>query len=166
MSHTLPPPLFDPFAPGFTDDPYPQYAALRAGAPVYQHAFGFWLLTSYEAVSWLLRANLSVDDRNVAPSPFTELRDQMYGEEGTRTGGVSMLDRDPPQAVIRRRELPPAPHQVERLDLVPHELVGPVQLSLVLGVGLEIPRHRASLLAANVCRTGGGRLLQNNSHDG
>ena len=30
MSQTLPPPLFDPFAPGFTDDPYPQYAALRA----------------------------------------------------------------------------------------------------------------------------------------
>jgi hypothetical protein len=28
-----PPPLFDPFAPGFTDDPYPQYAALRAAAP-------------------------------------------------------------------------------------------------------------------------------------
>jgi cytochrome P450 len=103
MSQTLPPPLFDPFAPGFTDDPYPQYAALRAGAPVYQHPFGFWLLTSYEAVSWLLRANLSVEDRNVAPSPFTELRDQMYGEEGTRTGGVSMLDRDPPDHTRLRR---------------------------------------------------------------
>ena len=34
MSQTMPPPLFDPFAPGFTDDPYPQYAAVRAGAPV------------------------------------------------------------------------------------------------------------------------------------
>ena len=33
MSQTMPPPVFDPFAPGFTDDPYPQYAALRAGAP-------------------------------------------------------------------------------------------------------------------------------------
>ncbi len=30
MSPTMPPPVFDPFAPGFTDDPYPQYAALRA----------------------------------------------------------------------------------------------------------------------------------------
>ena len=29
MSQTVPPPVFDPFAPGFTDDPYPQYAALR-----------------------------------------------------------------------------------------------------------------------------------------
>ena len=33
MSQTMPPPVFDPFAPGFTDDPYPQYAALRTGAP-------------------------------------------------------------------------------------------------------------------------------------
>jgi cytochrome P450 len=52
MSQTLPPPLFDPFAPGFTDDPYPQYAALRAAAPVYHHPFGFWLLTCYDEVSW------------------------------------------------------------------------------------------------------------------
>jgi len=102
MSQTLPPPLFDPFAPGFTDDPYPQYAALRAGAPVYAHPFGFWLLTSYEAVSWLLRANLSVEERNVAASPFTELREQMYGEaDGPR--GVSMLDRDPPDHTRLRR---------------------------------------------------------------
>ena len=34
MSQTMPPPVFDPFAPGFTDDPYPQYAALRDGAPL------------------------------------------------------------------------------------------------------------------------------------
>jgi cytochrome P450 len=37
-------PLFDPFAPGFTDDPYPQYAALRERAPVYRHPMGFWVL--------------------------------------------------------------------------------------------------------------------------
>ena len=103
MSQTLPQPLFDPFAPGFTDDPYPQYASLRAAAPVYQHPFGFWLLTCYEGVSWLLRANLSVEDRNVAASPFTELREQMYGEEAARPRGVSMLDRDPPDHTRLRR---------------------------------------------------------------
>jgi cytochrome P450 len=96
MSQTLPPPLFDPFAPGFTDDPYPQYAALRAAAPVYQHPFGFWLLTCYDDVSWLLRAGLSVEDRNIAASPLVERREQMYGEEAARRRGVSMLDRDPP----------------------------------------------------------------------
>jgi cytochrome P450 len=101
MSQTLP--LFDPFAPGFTDDPYPQYAALRAAAPVYQHPLGFWLLTGYEDVAWLLRASLSVEDRNIAAGTFTQLREQMYGEDAARPRGVSMLDRDPPDHTRLRR---------------------------------------------------------------
>jgi len=103
MSQTLPPPLFDPFAPGFTDDPYPQYAALRAAAPVYQHPLGFWLLTCYDDVSWLLRASLSVEDRNIAAGPFVQLREQMFGEALTRPRRVSMLDRDPPDHTRLRR---------------------------------------------------------------
>jgi len=103
MSQTLPPPLFDPFAPGFTDDPYPQYAALRAAAPVYQHPLGFWLLTCYGDVSWLLRASLSVEDRNIAAGPFVQLREQMFGEALTRPRRVSMLDRDPPDHTRLRR---------------------------------------------------------------
>ena len=36
-----------------------------------------------------------------------------------------------------------AEHEVERLDLVAHELVDPVELRLVLGIGLEVPHeHR------------------------
>jgi cytochrome P450 len=105
MTQTLPPPHFDPFAPGFTDDPYPQYAALRAAAPVYQHPMGFWLLTGYEDVAWLLRAGMSVEDRNVAQGPFRELRDQLYGDgpDAERTTGLSMLDRDPPDHTRLRR---------------------------------------------------------------
>jgi cytochrome P450 len=118
MSQTLPPPLFDPFAPGFTDDPYPQYAAMRAAAPIYQHPFGFWLLTCYDDVSWLLRAALSVEDRNIAASPMLELREQMYGEQAAaRPRGVSMLDRDPPDHTRLRRLVSKAftPRTVEAL---------------------------------------------------
>jgi cytochrome P450 len=97
------PPLFDPFAPGFTDDPYPQYAMLREVAPVYQHPFGFWLLTRYEDVSWLLRAGLSVDDRNVADGPLRQLRDEVYGPGYPRMQARSMLDRDPPDHTRLRR---------------------------------------------------------------
>jgi cytochrome P450 len=97
-----PAPLFDPFAPGFTNDPYPQYAALRAAAPVYEHPLGFWLLTGYEDVSWLLRAGLSVEDRNVADGPLKQLREQMRGDE-TPPDGLSMLDRDPPDHTRLRR---------------------------------------------------------------
>src|SRR5262244_3069684 len=95
-------PLFDPFAPGFTDDPYPQYATLRDAAPVYEHPLGFWLLTCYDDVSWLLRAGLSVEDRNMADGPLKQLRDQMRGDE-MPTDGLSMLDRDPPDHTRLRR---------------------------------------------------------------
>jgi cytochrome P450 len=97
-----PAPLFDPFAPGFTDDPYPQYAALRDAAPVYEHPLGFWLLTRYDDVSWLLRAGLSVEDRNVADGPLRQLREQMRGDEMV-TDGLSMLDRDAPDHTRLRR---------------------------------------------------------------
>lgn len=96
------PPLFDPFVPGFTDDPYPQYAALRDQAPVYAHPMGFWLLTRYQDVSWLLRAGLSVEDRHVAPDTvFAQVRSQVYGAEvpegqQRHVPVRSMLDRDPP----------------------------------------------------------------------
>src|SRR5215470_19078529 len=81
MSQTMPPPVFDPFAPGFTDDPYPQYAALRSGAPAGRHPLGFFLLTRYDDVSGLLRAAMSVEDGNITDRQLLELREQLYGEE-------------------------------------------------------------------------------------
>jgi cytochrome P450 len=101
----MPQPLFDPFAPGFADDPYPQYATMREQAPVYQHPLGFWLLTRYEDVSWLLRApGLSVEDGNVAAdSLLRQLREEMYGDGARRGGALSMLDRDPPDHTRLRK---------------------------------------------------------------
>ncbi|HLI38322.1 MAG TPA: cytochrome P450 [Streptosporangiaceae bacterium] len=95
-------PLFDPFAPGFTDDPYPQYAALREAAPVYHHPMGFWLLTRYDDVSGVLRAaDMSVDDRNVT-GPLRDLLEA--GDWGRDATAVrSMLDRDPPDHTRLRR---------------------------------------------------------------
>jgi cytochrome P450 len=102
-----PAPLFDPFAPGFTDDPYPQYAVMRDAAPVHEHPLGFWLLTRYDDVSWLLRAGLSVEERNLADGPFTQLRDQKLGDlhrgKKASTTRLSMVDRDPPDHTRLRR---------------------------------------------------------------
>jgi cytochrome P450 len=105
LTETLPSPLFDPFAPGFTDDPYPSYAAVRAQAPVYLHPLGFWLLTRYDDVSWLLRAGLSVEDRNMAgDSLLRQFREEMMnGNELPRAEALSMLDRDPPDHTRLRR---------------------------------------------------------------
>jgi cytochrome P450 len=118
MSQTMPPPVFDPFAPGFTDDPYPQYAALRSGAPAGRHPLGFWLLTRYEDVSAVLRANMSVEDRNVTDRVLIELREQMFGEEdAARARNRSMLDRDPPDHTRLRRLVSKAftPRAIEAL---------------------------------------------------
>ena len=117
MSQTIPPPVFDPFAPGFTDDPYPQYEALRSGAPAGRHPLGFFLLTRYEDVSGLLRASMSVEDRNITDRQLLELRAQVYGEEAPRRGGISMLDRDPPDHTRLRRLVSKAftPRAVEAL---------------------------------------------------
>ena len=105
MTETMPPPLFDPFAPGFTDDPYPQYATMRERAPVYQHPLGFWLLTAYDGVSWLLPApGLSVEDDNVAAdSLLRQLREEVYGDGAPRASALSMLDRDPPDHTRLRK---------------------------------------------------------------
>jgi len=117
MSQTMPPPVFDPFAPGFTDDPYPHYAALRSGAPAGRHPLGFFLLTRYDDVSGLLRAGMSVEDGNITDRQLIELREQMYGEEAYRPRGISMLDRDPPDHTRLRRLVSKAftPRAVEAL---------------------------------------------------
>ncbi|HEV2451832.1 MAG TPA: cytochrome P450 [Streptosporangiaceae bacterium] len=97
-------PLFNPFAPGFTDDPYPQYAAIRAAAPVHEHPLGFWVLAGYADVSWLLRSGLSVDEANMADGSFRELRREIYGPDyGPPSDGLSMLDRDPPDHTRLRK---------------------------------------------------------------
>ena len=105
MTETAPQPLFDPFAPGFADDPYPHYATVRGQAPVYQHPYGFWLLTGYDDVSWLLRApGLSVEDANVAAdSLLRQVREEVFGDETPRASSMSMLDRDPPDHTRLRK---------------------------------------------------------------
>ncbi|GAB4003762.1 cytochrome P450 [Nocardioides ultimimeridianus] len=87
--------VFDPFAPGYTDDPYPEYERLRAAGPAYEHPLGFWVTARYQHVSDLLRASMSVEERNVRGA-LADLNAAMYGDREERAGGLSMLDRDPP----------------------------------------------------------------------
>jgi cytochrome P450 len=146
----LAPPLFDPFAPGFTDDPYPQYASVRAAAPVYEHPFGFWLLTGYEDVSWLLRAGLSVEDRNIKDSPLLQLREELYGERGSAAAeGLSMLDRDPPDHTRLRKLVSKAftprsiaalrPRVTELVDQMLDDMAARQRVDLVEALAFPLP---------------------------
>ncbi|HET8961164.1 cytochrome P450 [Nocardioides sp.] len=95
--------VFDPFAPGFTDDPYPTYDELRAADPVHQNPFGFWVLSTYDEVNALLRSGHSVEERHVAPGPMQQIADEVYGDSAERMHGLSMLDKDPPDHTRLRK---------------------------------------------------------------
>jgi len=89
--------VFNPFEPGFTDNPYPHLAELRAADPVQEHPLGFWILTRYDDVHGLLRAGLSVEDRNIAPGPLLDMRTAAGTDRPVIAAReLSMLDRDPP----------------------------------------------------------------------
>jgi cytochrome P450 len=119
---------FDPFAPGFTADPYPQWTALRAAEPVHENPFGIWLLTRYDDVSALLRSRLSVEDRNVTRAgPIAKMYREVLGDDAARrAGGLSMLDRDPPDHSRLRRLVSAAftPRTVAELEPLVARLVG------------------------------------------
>ncbi|HEX2176533.1 MAG TPA: cytochrome P450 [Nocardioidaceae bacterium] len=95
--------VFDPFVEGFTEDPYPQLARLRASAPVHENPLGFWVLSRYDDVSALLRSGHSVEDRNAGPGPMRDLYEAVYGDRGRRMNALSMLDKDPPDHTRLRR---------------------------------------------------------------
>lgn len=96
----------DPQAPGFWDDPYPQYAALREYEPVhYDEAQGTWLLTRYEDVLGFGRnKQLSVQLDSAKPSPYVDQeRERMARQAGRQT--KMMFRRDPPAHTRLRRQI-------------------------------------------------------------
>lgn len=95
--------LYNPFEPGFTDDPYPQYKSLRDADPVHQSPFGLWVLFGHDDVLRFLRdSDLSVEERFANPGPLTELAKEVIGDEAQR-GSYAMLNRDPPDHTRLRR---------------------------------------------------------------
>jgi len=88
---------FNPFEPGFADDPYPQFAELCADDPVQRTPLGLWALFRYDDAVRLLRdPRLSVEDKSVVgANPRAELREQILGGRQER-GTHQILNLDPP----------------------------------------------------------------------
>ncbi|MPY99919.1 MAG: cytochrome P450 [Actinophytocola sp.] len=149
MSETVETPLFDPFAPGFTDDPYPQYARLREQAPAYQHPLGFWILTRYGDVAALLKSGNSVDDDNLAEGPMRDLVRSTYQHDGPQLRGSSMLDRDPPDHTRLRRLVAKAftvraieglrPRIAELVDAMLDDVAGAGEFDLIEALAFPLP---------------------------
>lgn len=142
--------VFNPFEPGFTDNPYPHLAELRAADPVQQHPMGFWILTRYDDVFGLLRAGLSVEDRNIAPGPLLEMRTAVGADTPVIAAReLSMLDRDPPDhtrlrnlvsKVFTPRSIAALEPQVQRLvDDALDRIAAGGQVNLVEELAFPLP---------------------------
>ncbi len=95
--------VFNPFADGFTDNPYPHYAELRTTAPAHEHPLGFWILSRYEDVSKLQRSGHSVDEQYLTHLPRWKSDSSTLGKENRLMRGLSILDQDPPNHTRLRR---------------------------------------------------------------
>src|SRR5947207_2463173 len=118
---------YNPFEPGYAENPYPQYKALREADPVHQTPFGVWGLFRYEDVLHFLRdPSLSVEDANAAPTALTQFVEEVRGSEGvTEMGTRAMLNRDPPDHTRLRKLVSKAftPRRIEALRPRVQELV-------------------------------------------
>ena len=89
------PELFNPFLPGFDENPYEHYRMLRDNNPVQEHPMGFWFVSRHADVSALLRdARLSVADRNLAAGPMRDQYEKLIANAPVKL--VTLLDSDPP----------------------------------------------------------------------
>lgn len=112
----------NPFEPGFYDDPYAQYAAIRDADPISQTALGPWLITRWADVHTLLRKpGTSVEERNIemdGPSRRQQMNERR-AEQGAPPieRSLAILNIDPPDHTRIRKLVAKAftPRAVERI---------------------------------------------------
>ncbi len=108
---------FDPWDPGFAENPYEQYAALRERGGAISTGTGLMLVPRYEGCFAVLRApGTSVDERNATLDVFGQPpADALDGRD--RRGAQSILTLDPPDHTRLRRLVSSAftVRRVERL---------------------------------------------------
>jgi cytochrome P450 len=112
--------FYNPFEPGFAENPYDQYRALREADPVHCSPFGVWVLTRYDDVLRFLRdPELSVEQRNAVLTPMQQAARDEFGDlaDEAEFGSLAMLNRDPPDHTRLRRLVSKAftPRTIERL---------------------------------------------------
>lgn len=108
---------YNPFQPGFTDDPYPHLQEMRQADPVHRNFLGIWILFRYTDVFQMLRdASLSVEDAKATPTPLMQMARDAMGDVADM-GSNSMLNRDPPDHTRLRRLVAKAftPRMIDRL---------------------------------------------------
>ena len=94
-------PVFDPFDPQWSSDPFPLYADLRQRAPIHRNALGFWVVARHEDCLAVLRdRRASSDSLNVDTERMPEgFRTPVADDDPVAQAMIEMrpfLFRDPP----------------------------------------------------------------------
>jgi cytochrome P450 len=98
------PVIFNPFEPGFFDDPYRQYQALREHDPVHRSPLEVWVLFRYDDIVGILRdASLSVQVDNATPTARMQMFAEQAPADAQERGAHSILNIDPPDHTRLRR---------------------------------------------------------------
>lgn len=96
--------LYNPFEPGFAEDPYPQYARMRDAGETQRTPFGNVVLHRYDDCFTLLRqAGTSVDERNATNLVQQVLPDDLVERDRAERRRHSLLNLDPPDHTRIRR---------------------------------------------------------------
>ncbi len=109
---------FNPVAPGFLQDPYPTYRALRETAPVsWSPLLDSWVLTRYADVDAVLMDPRSSANRRNGKNRFVEMMEKQAEQMGPFSRAQTMLTSDPPEHTRLRRLVSKAftPRAVEDL---------------------------------------------------
>lgn len=110
--------FFNPFEPGFFENPYDQYRRLREQGPIQPTPFGPWMLLEHEACFQLLRRpDTSVQAENAQGLALLDPEIQQLVDERGERGRHAILNLDPPDHTRLRRLVSKAftPRMVERL---------------------------------------------------
>lgn len=111
-------PGLDPFAPGFFEDPYEQYARIREHRAITRSPFGPWLVTRWEHVHTILRRpGMSVEEQNIDGPTRRSRLDELVGPDRPLRPQRGILNIDPPDHTRIRRLVSRAftPRAVERI---------------------------------------------------
>ncbi|HEY8545703.1 MAG TPA: cytochrome P450, partial [Acidimicrobiales bacterium] len=117
--------VYNPFEPGFHENPYDQYARIRAAGRAQRTPFGTLLIHRYDDCFGVLRmAGTSVDDRNADISLRVQVPPELAAGREQR-GRNAILNLDPPDHTRIRRLVSKAftARRVEQLRPRVRELV-------------------------------------------
>ena len=89
-------PLFDPFSPEFAQNPYPTYKRLREEDPVHWSPLGFWMVTRFEDVDFVLRdKGFGQDIQHLLSRKYPD-HPTILDEPGSRTLANLIIMKEPP----------------------------------------------------------------------